>query len=46
MKAPDFAYVCADSVEGARETAAGLRGAGHDVVLIANAPVAGAHIVT
>lgn len=42
---PTVVFLC-DSVEGARETAAGLRGAGHDVVLIANAPVAGAHIVT
>jgi 4-diphosphocytidyl-2-C-methyl-D-erythritol kinase len=41
---PTVVFLC-DSAEGATHTAAGLRGGGHGVVLIANAPVAGAHIV-
>ena len=41
---PTVLFLC-DSAQGARETAAGLHGAGHDVVLTANGPVAGAHVV-
>ena len=41
---PTVVFLC-DSAEGARETAAGLAGAGHDVVLTATGPVAGAHVV-
>ncbi len=42
---PTVVFLC-DSADGARETAAGLAGAGHDVVLTATGPVAGAHVVT
>ncbi len=41
---PTVVFLC-DGAEGARETAAALGGAGHDVALIANGPVAGAHVV-
>jgi 4-diphosphocytidyl-2-C-methyl-D-erythritol kinase len=41
---PTCLFLC-ESAEGATETAAGLRGVGHDVVLIAHGPVAGAHVV-
>ena len=41
---PTVVFLC-DSAEGARETAAGLAGAGHEVVLTATGPVAGAHVV-
>ncbi|MCD6639089.1 MAG: 4-(cytidine 5'-diphospho)-2-C-methyl-D-erythritol kinase [Nocardioides sp.] len=41
---PTVVFLC-DSREGAVATAAGLRGAGHDVALVAAGPVAGAHVV-
>lgn len=41
---PTVVFLC-ESAEGARHTAAGLQGAGHDVALVANGPVAGAHVV-
>ena len=41
---PTVVFLC-DSAEGARETAAGLSGAGHHVVLTATGPVAGAHVL-
>lgn len=41
---PTVVFLC-DSADGARETAAGLAGAGHDVVLTATGPVAGAHVL-
>ncbi len=41
---PTCVFLC-DSQEGARAVQAGLLGAGHDVVLVAHGPVAGAHVV-
>jgi 4-diphosphocytidyl-2-C-methyl-D-erythritol kinase len=41
---PTVVFLC-DSADGARATAAGLAGAGHDVVLTATGPVAGAHVL-
>jgi 4-diphosphocytidyl-2-C-methyl-D-erythritol kinase len=41
---PTVVFLC-ESADGARETALGLAGAGHDVVLTATGPVAGAHVV-
>ncbi len=41
---PTVVFLC-DSADGARQTAAGLVGAGHEVVLTATGPVAGAHVV-
>ncbi|KRE97372.1 4-diphosphocytidyl-2C-methyl-D-erythritol kinase [Nocardioides sp. Soil774] len=41
---PTVVFLC-DSADGARETALGLAGAGHEVVLTATGPVAGAHVV-
>ncbi len=41
---PTCIFLC-DSLGGAHAVVAGLRGAGHDVVLIANGPVAGAHLL-
>ncbi|MCW2835227.1 MAG: 4-diphosphocytidyl-2-C-methyl-D-erythritol kinase [Nocardioides sp.] len=41
---PTCIFLC-DSLDGAHAVVAGLRGAGHDVVLIANGPVAGAHFL-
>ncbi len=41
---PTVVFLC-DSADGASETAAGLAGAGHDVVLTATGPVAGAHVL-
>jgi 4-diphosphocytidyl-2-C-methyl-D-erythritol kinase len=41
---PTCVFLC-DSADGARATAAGLTGAGRDVVLTATGPVAGAHVV-
>lgn len=41
---PTVVFLC-DSADGARETAAGLAGAGHGVVLTATGPVAGAHVL-
>ena len=41
---PTCIFLC-DSLDGANAVVAGLRGAGHDVVLIANGPVAGAHLL-
>ena len=41
---PTVVFLC-DSADGARETALGLAGAGHDVVLTATGPVAGAHLL-
>lgn len=41
---PTCIFLC-DSLDGAHAVVAGLRGAGHDVVLIANGPVAGAHLL-
>ncbi|WP_336276029.1 hypothetical protein [Nocardioides sp. B-3] len=40
---PTCIFLC-DSLDGAHAVVAGLQGAGHDVVLIANGPVAGAHL--
>jgi 4-diphosphocytidyl-2-C-methyl-D-erythritol kinase len=37
-------FLC-ESADGARETAHGLAGAGHHVVLTATGPVAGAHVL-
>jgi 4-diphosphocytidyl-2-C-methyl-D-erythritol kinase len=42
---PTVVFLC-DSADGARATAAGLAGAGHDVVLTATGPVAGAHVLS
>ncbi len=42
---PTVVFLC-ESADGARATAAGLAGAGHDVVLTATGPVAGAHVVS
>lgn len=41
---PTCVFLCTDA-DHARAVAAGLHGAGHDVVLIANGPVPGAHVV-
>ena len=41
---PTVVFLC-ESADGARATAAGLAGAGHDAVLTATGPVAGAHVV-
>ena len=41
---PTCVFLCA-SGDHAREVAGGLLGAGHEVVLVANGPVAGAHVV-
>ncbi|HXH80365.1 4-(cytidine 5'-diphospho)-2-C-methyl-D-erythritol kinase [Nocardioides sp.] len=41
---PTCVFLC-DSLDGAHAVVAGLHGAGHDVVLIANGPVAGAHLL-
>ena len=41
---PTVVFLC-DSADGARATAAGLMAAGHDVVLTATGPVAGAHVL-
>lgn len=41
---PTVVFLC-DSADGARETAVGLAGAGHGVVLTATGPVAGAHVL-
>ncbi len=41
---PTCVFLC-DSQVGAHAVASGLQGAGHDVVLIANGPVAGAHLL-
>lgn len=41
---PTVVFLC-ESADGARATALGLAGAGHDVVLTATGPVAGAHVV-
>lgn len=41
---PTVVFLC-DSADGARATAVALAGAGHDVVLTATGPVAGAHVV-
>lgn len=41
---PTCVFLC-DSQDGAHAVRAGLRGAGHDVVLVANGPVSGAHVV-
>lgn len=41
---PTVVFLC-ESQEGADAVRAGLQGAGHDVVLLATGPVAGAHVV-
>ncbi len=41
---PTCVFLCA-CADHAREVAGGLLGAGHEVVLVANGPVAGAHVV-
>ena len=41
---PTVVFLC-ESADGARATAVGLAGAGHDVVLTATGPVAGAHVL-
>lgn len=41
---PTCVFLC-DSLDAAHAVVAGLQGAGHDVVLIANGPVAGAHLL-
>lgn len=41
---PTCVFLC-DSADGAHATAIGLAGAGHEVVLTATGPVAGAHVV-
>lgn len=41
---PTVVFLC-ESADGARETALGLAGAGHGVVLTATGPVAGAHVL-
>ncbi|WP_246210311.1 hypothetical protein [Nocardioides piscis] len=41
---PTCIFLC-DSLDGANAVVDGLQGAGHDVVLIANGPVAGAHLL-
>lgn len=41
---PTCIFLC-DSLDGAHAVVAGLQGAGHDVVLVANGPVAGAHLL-
>lgn len=42
---PTVVFLC-ESADGARATASGLAGAGHEVVLTATGPVAGAHVVS
>ncbi len=42
---PTVVFLC-ESADGARASALGLAGAGHDVVLTATGPVAGAHVVS
>ncbi len=42
---PTCVFLC-DSRDGAHAVVAGLRGAGHEVALIANGPVAGAHVLS
>lgn len=42
---PTCAFIC-DDADSARAVAAALQGAGHPVVLVANGPVAGAHVVS
>lgn len=42
---PTVVFLC-ESAEGARATALGLAGSGHDAVLTATGPVAGAHVVS
>ncbi|GAA5108607.1 hypothetical protein GCM10023339_07820 [Alloalcanivorax gelatiniphagus] len=42
---PTVVFLC-DSADGATETGLGLAGAGHEVVLTATGPVAGAHAIT
>ncbi len=41
---PTCVFLC-DSQDGAHAVIAGLQGAGHEVVLMANGPVAGAHVI-
>ncbi|NYE35708.1 4-diphosphocytidyl-2-C-methyl-D-erythritol kinase [Nocardioides cavernae] len=41
---PTVVFLC-ESADGAHETALGLAGAGHEVVLTATGPVAGAHVL-
>ena len=41
---PTVVFLC-DSADGAHETGVALAGAGHDVVLTATGPVAGAHVL-
>lgn len=41
---PTVVFLC-ESADGARASALGLAGAGHDVVLTATGPVAGAHVL-
>lgn len=41
---PTCVFLC-DSLDGAQAVVAGVRAAGHPVALIANGPVAGAHVV-
>jgi len=41
---PTCAFLC-ESADAARELASGMQGAGHDVVLVANGAVPGAHVV-
>jgi 4-diphosphocytidyl-2-C-methyl-D-erythritol kinase len=42
---PTVVFLC-DSAEGAHETGTALAGAGHEVVLTATGPVAGAHVLS
>lgn len=42
---PTCAFLC-DGADAARALAGALQGHGHDVVLVANGPVAGAHVVS
>lgn len=42
---PTCAFLC-ESADNAREVAGALQALGHDVVLVANGPVAGAHVVS
>lgn len=42
---PTVVFLC-ESAEGARETGLALHGAGHEVVLTATGPVAGAHVLS
>ncbi len=41
---PTCVFLC-ESADHAREVATGIQGAGHDVVLVTNGPVPGAHLV-